>query len=1238
MSNFSPQDLNHAQVKACSKALAIMVYRFIPVDSNLYYSAQEISHQLTDLSNGRLSTLYVEADTLKIALANKRLRDGLIYMFPGKFLFNRSCSHLDIIVGLFQKGQQLKLLSPVCGVDISDCFRSEIESLKLALISYYDAEDPKISSSKKASAVEESFKSPESVKLTLFTPSLIGETSMSVDTDSNKRGRPIVTADEINSKLRSLRKQLKRYHDKTPNQLSLNYERDNDRFDTIGERVISLIKEAGCYTEKINGEECVSIVSGLLLQDLISNCGCSVEKLPLIIGIITTMLFGKLHDDVYSKIVKSHNTYALASERTALVVVLEVRQRFTDREAENRILYAYLILDASNKKNKGCVGKVAFIVGFDGVVRQIALRLDTTVTKKAVGSSKITIESLENELGDGLVWIMGITTDAFGAAVEEAVLVLRHIDSRAEKLTITQQNLLHRPSLVIPGQVYKYGGRFRESCVRTCVMHNFERILASMINILMGNQGLSYDMTTSQNLFRLNYYTIKYRSMVDALTVKSVGGNPEDFSNAPDAIRKLIGSVNATRWLSTERTSDNLLETMSVPASPDLVEHVCKFFGGPESENWVIAKKFCTCIDSTDLSHTMLSFWYLANHSPGGKKGEGAIGCLRVLGFLGSPYHRITIKIVASLYPIHLSWAAFADKNSEIGVRPKCPSTRSVEAVRFDRGFLQAMSQLAGQWEKFLPDSKAFLDSEAQRAEDLELVSNKDEVTAYFNDLMSKGTCNVLKMALKYFFYPGLRPGWSILQVVDPFVGPKAAGAILSALTILGNIAPEDIPAPVAHVDNPVVADDNGSDIDESDIDDDDDDVYNDSGQINGIMMTDVEWTIESTTHAAPTVLMSEYEKIITDGFLDAPREVIQGIVQAYGLGHRRIIAELKMIANGELKIQLDERIDNWRSHSHVNDEYWDLFREVFPALADTITVNFQARSITGTPVEQTFCLAATQIRANQTASTNAKNMNHASTVKGSITREMRSFEEANDSTKRRIRKHIFRGFTNQNVYVHSVFDYGLTIREIVAENSEVKVATVLEMRHKGKKVMELQQSLPHTEAEMLANAPRNVVKADGMILLQAIKDATESKKNSWDNMPLPEIDIFEDAAKKMSVTALKKLLRTYYFDDKVKCTQINKMLRGDRFDAPDTLLGLTVSYWKLHFDAPPEIVHITLTPLQKRILNTSSEKLKEELRELYAGDAEKCLTIAKALKGKFDSPTSLVSMLYEVSKSSECP
>ena len=88
---------------------------------------------------------------------------------------------------------------------------------------------------------------------------------------------------------------------------------------------------------------------------------------------------------------------------------------------------------------------------------------------------------------------------------------------------------------------------------------------------------------------------------------------------------------------------------------------------------------------------------------PWGEKSEGAVGCLKVLGFLGSSYKRIIIMIVSSLYPLHLVWASYCDKLSQIGEIPKCASTRFIEGVRFDRSFLEQIHLLSTDWEQPLP-------------------------------------------------------------------------------------------------------------------------------------------------------------------------------------------------------------------------------------------------------------------------------------------------------------------------------------------------------------------------------------------------------------------------------------------------------------------------------------------------------------------------------------------------------
>lgn len=117
-----------------------------------------------------------------------------------------------------------------------------------------------------------------------------------------------------------------------------------------------------------------------------------------------------------------------------------------------------------------------------------------------------------------------------------------------------------------------------------------------------------------------------------------------------------------------ERTCWNLVLTLCVKATEALIKHVRDFLGGEDSEDWKAALKYCVCIDSNDLSFVMLIFLYLANRSPSGKKGEGLIGCMSILGFLGSSVHRVRIYLMSRFYSIHIGWAKFSDSKSEIDI------------------------------------------------------------------------------------------------------------------------------------------------------------------------------------------------------------------------------------------------------------------------------------------------------------------------------------------------------------------------------------------------------------------------------------------------------------------------------------------------------------------------------------------------------------------------------------------
>ena len=210
------------------------------------------------------------------------------------------------------------------------------------------------------------------------------------------------------------------------------------------------------------------------------------------------------------------------------------------------------------------------------------------------------------------------------------ISVMRYIDNQAKVVSEKVPGILIRKSK-IEGLFYDHSGTFRETSTRTCQMHNFERVLVSLFDVLMGSQGLNYDMTLAQNLYRLDYYWVKFKAMVEALTTQSVGGDPNCFNKAPKEIRNLIGEIARTRWLSTERTTERLISLLRVKTTEEFTAFIKPHLRDEDCDNRKAARKYCVRIDSTRLSQFMLTFRYLANHTPGGKKGEGLVGCMKVL-------------------------------------------------------------------------------------------------------------------------------------------------------------------------------------------------------------------------------------------------------------------------------------------------------------------------------------------------------------------------------------------------------------------------------------------------------------------------------------------------------------------------------------------------------------------------------------------------------------------------------
>lgn len=154
--------------------------------------------------------------------------------------------------------------------------------------------------------------------------------------------------------------------------------------ESIGEILNELIATQNEYYKIINGKSCLSVRTGLHVQDMISNCGCSLEKMPIIIETVLKMLFGDIDKISIKKIVKASSTYSNSAERTAALVKRMSSDHFLVRDNNSTILNSCIIMDATNKGNKSLVAKLYNYVCNDGIVRLGAFNVDNTGMKQNI--------------------------------------------------------------------------------------------------------------------------------------------------------------------------------------------------------------------------------------------------------------------------------------------------------------------------------------------------------------------------------------------------------------------------------------------------------------------------------------------------------------------------------------------------------------------------------------------------------------------------------------------------------------------------------------------------------------------------------------------------------------------------------------------------------------------------------------------------------------------------------------
>lgn len=680
---------------------------------------------------------------------------------------------------------------------------------------------------------------------------------------------------------------------------------------TIGEKLINLVNDVNKFQSReiVKGRDVLSISTGFLLNNLVSVCLCSVKKLPMIITTILTMFFGKLSDDIKNKLIKTKTTYLYAMEKSNLLLKKHTSNLFNTINNNNDcdgIFAACLLLDASTKRGQALNTKpITYLNSEMNAIKKLQLSTDNQNSKKAELSSNNTQVSMGKELSlIGISKIDSGGSDKFGQ--KEVSKVLKGCDVIANNLY--NANIGHETFIHIGqnGVVYNSGvGKFRMERVWTCLMHAIENILKPFLFTLIQVRGLDKDAYIASNMFKLSYYMRKFDPIIKAINVCSVGGI-DYYDLIHPLANKIFTEIQNTRFTNQARQCTKLIELLSLPASDLLIEKN-RLDYIDNIEEWNRIKEICVSFHSVNgtLSHIMLQFLYISNHSPGGIQAEGFTNCMDLVAFLGSPVTRINLVIVSQLYELQMEIAEFADQQGRIrGIKAETITTRLIDSPVFLRKILSYLYKLQLNWRDAMPVAYTFMVLEANRAVVLGVVATVDEFTETMENRMNGGLIKMWEKAEKYFVKPYMTRSFSVLLTLIPRCAALWARAILFALQHESNeyiepLSQEEINSfvPIPDIDLP----------------------------------DDYVWHSACDLCPFPNMTYQEFYSQILNSFIVQPLQGrqqnsairrdkidnIEGILHAYGFIDNTMVAELKIMATGYFMDQYNT-IDSWRIDSPV--------------------------------------------------------------------------------------------------------------------------------------------------------------------------------------------------------------------------------------------------------------------------------------------------------------------------------
>ena len=125
--------------------------------------------------------------------------------------------------------------------------------------------------------------------------------------------------------------------------------------------------------------------------------------------------------------------------------------------------------------------------------------------------------------------------------------------------------------------------------------------------------------------------------------------------------------------------------------------------------------------------------------------------------------------------------------------------------------------------------------------------------------------------------------------------------------------------------------------------------------------VVDIKWTINSKKYAYPEMTIEELvDKVAASYTSTSSIEKTRAIVAAYGLAHPQVIAELELIAKGNLMTKL--LTTTWKPGDPVSTYFKSTFQFLYPAVSEMLLVCFGAASIASTSVEVAFSLSNNQV------------------------------------------------------------------------------------------------------------------------------------------------------------------------------------------------------------------------------------------------------------------------------------